>query len=237
MRDLSRIIGDTVGVVFPSGPDRLTALARLASLDDPVRRRLYEYVSGQDRPVSREEAAVAAGITRTLAAYHLDKLAGAGLLGTTYQRPEGRAGPGAGRPAKLYQRTGQELAISVPPRAYELLAGLLAAAIESDATGQVRSTLNEAAHNVGRQMGTRSGADLVTALHESGYQPHTRPDGTLELRNCPFHRLAQEHRDLVCGLNLCLIDGVIAGCAQPQALLVLSPSPGRCCVLVHAAQA
>ena len=57
-----------------SWPDHLTDLAGLASLDDPVRRRLYEYVSDAGRPVSREEAAEAAGRTRTLGAYHLDKL-------------------------------------------------------------------------------------------------------------------------------------------------------------------
>src|SRR5512135_3349010 len=114
--------------MIPNGPDRLAALAGLASLDEPVRRRLYEYVGDQDWPVSRDEAAAAAGITRTLAAYHLDKLAEAGLLATSYQRPAGRAGPGAGRPAKLYRQAGQELTVSVPPRAYELLARLLAEA-------------------------------------------------------------------------------------------------------------
>ena len=217
------------------GPDRLTDLAGLASLDDPVRRRLYEYVSDAGRPVSREEAAEAAGITRTLAAYHLDKLAGAGLLATTYRRPAGRAGPGAGRPAKLYRQAEQELAVSVPPRAYELLARLLAEAAESDTTGRVRSTLNGVARDVGRQAGTEAGGDLATALHGCGYQPHGTPDGGIELRNCPFHRLAQEHRDLVCGLNLSLIEGVISGSARPQARAVLSPAAGRCCVVVRGA--
>ena len=218
-----------------SGPDRLTDLAGLASLDDPVRRRLYEYVSDAGRPVSREEAAEAAGITRTLAAYHLDKLAGAGLLATTYRRPAGRAGPGAGRPAKLYQQAEQELAVSVPPREYELLARLLAEAAESDTTGQVRSTLGQVARSVGRQAGTEAGGDLTTALRGCGYQPHAAPDGGIELRNCPFHRIAQEHRDLVCGLNLALIEGVISGSARPQARATLSPAPGRCCVVVHGA--
>lgn len=219
--------------MIPDSPDRLTALAGLASLDEPVRRLLHEYVSGQDRPVSREEAAAAAGITRTLAAYHLDKLADAGLLATSYQRPAGRAGPGAGRPAKLYQQAGEELAVSVPPRAYELLARLLAEAVESDTTGRVRSALNEVAHNLGCQVGSESGGDLVAALRACGYQPRVNPEGTLELRNCPFHRLAQEHQELVCGLNLRLIEGVITGSAHPRAGAVLSPSPGHCCVVVR----
>ncbi len=216
-----------------SGPDRLTALSGLASLDEPVRRRLYEYVSGTGRPVSREEAAGAAGIARTLAAYHLDKLAEAGLLDITYQRPAGRAGPGAGRPAKLYRQAGRELAVSVPPRAYDLLARLLAEAAESDTTGRVRSTLHGVAGDVGRQLAAEAGGDLVTALRDCGYQPHTGPDGSIELLNCPFHQLAQEHQELVCGLNLRLVEGVITGSAQPQAHALLRPNAGRCCVLVH----
>jgi predicted ArsR family transcriptional regulator len=221
--------------MIPSGPDRLAALAGLASLDEPVRRRLYEYVSDAGRPVSREEAAAAAGITRTLAAYHLDKLAGAGLLATSYQRPAGRAGPGAGRPAKLYRQAGQELAVSVPPRAYELLARLLAEAAESDTTGKVRRTLNEVAHNLGHQVGTETGGDLMAALHGCGYQPRASAEGALELRNCPFHRLARDHQELVCGLNLRLIEGVITGSANRRVRAALSPSPGRCCVVVHGA--
>lgn len=223
---------------MPSGQDSLTALAGLASLDEPVRRQLYEYVSGQDKPTAREEAAEAVGITRTLAAYHLDKLVEAGLLVATYQRPAGRrAGPGAGRPAKLYQQSGLELTVSVPPRAYELLARLLAEAAESDSTGEVRATLNRAARNLGRQLGSASTGDLTAALQAGGYQPHSAPDGALELRNCPFRRLAQDHQELICGLNLCLLEGVIDGSKNPRAHAILSPSPGRCCIIVQGSPA
>ena len=69
------------------------AVAGLSSLDEPLRRRLYDYVCEQAAPVSREQASAAADIGRTLAAYHLDKLAQAGLLSTDYQRPQGALGP------------------------------------------------------------------------------------------------------------------------------------------------
>ncbi len=215
--------------------DHLAALAGLAALDDPVRRRLYEYVSEQDQPVSREQVAAASGIGRTLAAYHLDKLAEAGLLETAYQRPAGRGGPGAGRPAKLYRTSGRELSVSVPPRAYELLARLLAEAAESDPTGKVRDVLNEVARDVGRQLSAETGGHPAAVLEKCGYQPRTSPEGILELRNCPFHQLAQLHQDLVCSLNLRLLEGVIAGSRRPSARAVLSPHPGRCCVVVHGA--
>ena len=46
----------------------------LAFLDDPKRRQLYELVVASDRPMGRDEAAGALGISRELAAFHLDRL-------------------------------------------------------------------------------------------------------------------------------------------------------------------
>ena len=119
----------------PGGPD----LASLSTLDDPVRRRLYEVVTRQPGPVGRDEAAAAAGVGRALAVYHLDKLVESGLLAATYQRPAGRSGPGAGRPAKLYARADREFTVTVPPRSYELAARLLVQAVEADDSGRSRA--------------------------------------------------------------------------------------------------
>nr|CRL76656.1 putative transcriptional regulator [Mycolicibacterium komanii] len=212
-----------------------SSLMALTSLDDPIRRRLHEYVVERDEPVSREAAAAAAGIGRTLAAYHLDKLAEAGLLAVSYQRPAGRGGPGAGRPAKLYTRTAEEIVVSVPPRDYLLLARLLVASIEQDAAGAVRSALNTAARETGRQAAVDAGGDVVTALRDCGYLPQADADGCVTLRNCPFHSVAKDHLEVVCGLNLQLVEGVLDGSARPGAHAELSPRQGRCCVLVHGA--
>ncbi len=75
-------------------------LALVYGLDDPVRRSLYDYVSGSAEPVGRDEAATAVGIGRPLAAYHLDRLVSLGLLTADYRRPPGRNGPGAGQAGK-----------------------------------------------------------------------------------------------------------------------------------------
>src|ERR687886_812552 len=104
-------------------------LEAISLLQDPARRGLYEYVASANREVSRNEAAEAVGLQRTLAAFHLDRLAGAGLLEVTYRRLTGRTGPGAGRPAKLYTRASAEYAVSLPPRQYDLAAELLAEAV------------------------------------------------------------------------------------------------------------
>jgi predicted ArsR family transcriptional regulator len=206
-------------------------ISELSSLDDPVRRRLYDVVGARDEPMARDDAAAAAGISRTLAAYHLDKLADAGLLTTSYARPAGRGGPGAGRPAKRYARARRELSVSVPPRDYALLAEVLAEAVTTDGSGAVRKAVAAAAHAAGRSAG---GPDLTAALHACGYEPSATGEGCVELRNCPFHRLAEQHTELVCGLNLHLVRGLLEASGQPPGRAVLAPRPDRCCVFLDA---
>jgi predicted ArsR family transcriptional regulator len=205
-------------------------LASLSSLDDPVRRRLYQVVARQAEPVGRDEAAAAAGIGRALAVYHLDKLVESGLLTATYQRPAGRSGPGAGRPAKLYARSNREFAVTVPPREYELAARLLAQAVESDTSECTRAALRDAARRAGADLGC--GGDLEGVLAEHGYEPRRDDAGTIRLRNCPFHQLAARHKEVVCGMNLGLIEGIVAGLGVPGARPALDPTPGHCCVAI-----
>jgi predicted ArsR family transcriptional regulator len=200
-------------------------------LGDPARRRLYEYVAAHDEPVSREDAAAAAGISRTLAAYHLDKLADAGLLSTSYARPAGRGGPGAGRPAKRYARTRREFAVSVPPRNYALLAELMTEAVASDGSGAVRAAVDSAARRAGRA--AAADADVMGALRACGYEPVSAPAGGIELRNCPFHQLARDPTELVCGLNLQLVSGLLEAAGESPRRASLSPRPDHCCVTVY----
>ena len=214
----------------------MTDLASLSSLDDPVRRRLYEVVRERTEPVGRDEAAAAAGVGRALAVYHLDKLVEAGLLTASYQRPPGRGGPGAGRPAKLYSRSDREFAVTVPPREYELAARLLVAAVESDSSGCSRTALLYAARRLGTELGSRfAGRDagLEEALAEHGYEPRGGHDDVMRLRNCPFHQLAEQHRDVTCGMNLGLIQGIVAGLGADGLHPVLDPRPGHCCVAIE----
>ena len=160
--------------------DSTSGLAALSSLDDPVRARLYEVVSASSAPVARDEAAATAGIGRPLAAYHLDKLVELGLLTATYKRSAGRAGPGAGRPAKLYARSGLEFAVTVPPREYELAARLLASAVQSDTSGQSSAALRSVARQYGASLASSGRAAATactasegvhTALRRHGFEP------------------------------------------------------------------
>lgn len=212
----------------------LDALPSLSNLVDPVRRRLYDYVAAQRTPVTREQAAAAAGITRTLAAYHLDKLTEAGLIEAGYARSAGRRpGPGAGRPAKHYTRAAQELAVTLPARSYLLMAEVLAAAVEADQTGSVRTTAARHAHHIGHAAAANAGADVDLALQSLGYEPFRTPGDDIEMGNCPFHQLSKTHTDLVCSLNLDLIEGLLDGAGQPMDRAELTPHEGRCCVVIH----
>ena len=215
-------------------------LASVSSLEDPVRRRLYEVVSSRPEAVSRDEAAALAGIGRPLAAYHLDKLVESGLLTVTYQRLGGRSGPGAGRPAKLYAKSDREFAVSVPPRDYELAAQILVQAVAEDPGGTSRAALRDAAHRLGTQLAEHGQAgdarDLPHVLSAHGYAPvvqDTDDGAVIRLRNCPFHHLVQRHRELVCGMNRSLIGGLVDGLRLPDWQAVLDPRPGHCCVAIE----
>lgn len=204
-------------------------LQPLCSLDDPTRRRLYDHVAAQGRAVTRDEASMALGVDRSTVAYHLDKLVDEGLLVASFARPPGRGGPGAGRPAKRYARSGREFAVSVPPRDYALVAEVLARAVEADGDGAVRSALHRAAADVGeRQASAANSKDLIEHLRSQGYEPYEDGD-VVRLRNCPFHRLARAHTELVCGMNLVLLGAVAAGTDDAYEAR-LDPAEGRCCV-------
>lgn len=223
-------------------------LTGLAGLGDPIRRALYRYVVDRGVPVSRDDAAHAAGISRPLAAYHLDKLVDDGLLQPRYQRRSGRQGPGAGRPAKHYVRADRQLELSLPARDYAALAELLARAIEADPSGAAQAALHRAAATLGAELGTEAAnhstsqsgpeqvlAALRRALAARGYEPYDDPDGTIRLRNCPFDRIAARHRELVCGANLAMLQALTDRLGGgPPVRAVLDPQPGRCCVALTA---
>jgi predicted ArsR family transcriptional regulator len=235
---------DTTASPAPTSADFDAQVTGIAALGDPLRRGLYRYVIAQPGPVNRDQVADGAGVARHVAKFHLDKLVDDGLLAVEYARPPGRRGPGAGRPAKLYSRSPRELAVSLPQRDYELAGRLLASAITTADHDSltVAEALGKVARDTGRALGRQAREDAgarpkpaslltaaVTVLGESGYEP--RIDGTgLTLVNCPFHGLAQEYIDLVCGMNLDLMTGLVEGLADPTLEARLEPTPGLCCV-------
>jgi predicted ArsR family transcriptional regulator len=222
-------------------------VAGIGALAEPVRRDLYLYVCAQRRPVGRDQAAAALGISRHQAKFHLDRLEAEGLLEAGYARLTGRAGPGAGRPAKLYRRSARDIAVSLPDRQYELAGQLMATAIaETASTGApILAALHRVAAAHGSALGRAATASegtprgyadaravIVQALSSSGYEP--QPEGArVIMANCPFHALAQEHTELVCQMNYALVTGLAASIAPGELAARLAPAEHRCCVVIE----
>lgn len=207
-------------------------LDALAALGEPTRRALYGFVTAQDRPVSRDEAAAATGTKRATAAFHLERLVEDGLLEARFARLSGRTGPGAGRTAKLYARAARQFAVSLPPRRYEIAGEVLASALDllQCQAGPAGEAVEQAAGQAGRQIAA-GGTDLAELLGRSGYEPRHGPGGCIHLANCPFHELVARHADLVCTMNLHLLRGLLrelGSAAQAR----LDPAEGRCCVTI-----
>jgi predicted ArsR family transcriptional regulator len=225
--------------------DRVTAIAALA---DPTRRDLYLYISGEPEPVSRDQAAVALGIARHSAKFHLDKLVEQGLLQTDFKRLSGRQGPGAGRPTKLYTRSREPLSVTLPERRYDLAGQLLATAVDASTgdRGGITDALHAAAADWGRTLGDQARAAAgpgpsrdkiigVTCdtLAEQGYEPR-REGATITMSNCPFDALARTHTALVCGMNLAIMTAVTDRVGETGLTARLEPHTDHCCVVIDA---
>ena len=221
-----------------------SSIRALAALDEEMRRRLFELVRRARRAVSREEAAAGAGISRKLAAFHLDRLVEVGLLRAHYEAPRGTRRR-AGRSPKVYELAGTDIQVSIPQRDYQVLAGIMVEAISSE-TG--RESAGQAALRVALEHGKKLGGtersiargqrgevghDLDLAegiLRRHGFEPYRQRPDTVRLRNCPFHPLSVRARDLVCGMNHAYLAGMLTGMEAPSIRASLEPRAGECCV-------
>jgi predicted ArsR family transcriptional regulator len=231
-----------------SGDDLRASLAVAEVLFDAVRRRLYGVVRQARRPLTRDEAARLAGVSRGLAAFHLDKLVRAGLL---------RSGPGAagaaprvGRPPKAYELGPVEVHLDIPGRQHGLLAEVLLDVLRD--RGDARETALEAAGQRGRALGrelraawgggagwaARGELDAVRdVLDGLGFEPYPAAPAVLRLATCPFRPMAAEAPELVCALNHALLAGLLHGMEVAGVAAELVPQAGECCVELRAATA
>jgi len=221
-------------------PDLQSRIGQLAALAEPVRRDLYAFVVARREPVTREQAAAGLDVPVHIAKFHLDRLVEDGLLDAEYRRPPGRGGPGAGRPAKVYRRSGLEVDVSLPERRYDVAGRVLvravayaerervpiAAALEHVATEAGRAAGADAARRAKRRSTNKA---VVDSLVDEGYEPYVERDG-IRLANCPFDALARDETALVCGMNLCYLEGVLDGIGADGLTAELEPTPGQCCV-------
>ena len=189
----------------PGGPD----LASLSTLDNPVRRRLYEVVSRQPGPVGRDKAAATPGIGRTLAGLPPGQAGRIRPAGGDVPAARGPERAGAGRPAKLYARADREFAVTVPPRSYELAARLLVQAVEADASGQSRAALGQAARRLGTELGrgyrAEAGGDAQSAPDDG---MRSAPDDGM--RSAPDDGMRSAPDDGMRSVAACEVENVLA---------------------------
>ncbi len=222
--------------------DTSDSIETIAVLGEEVRRRLYYVVRAARRPVSRDEAATAVGISRKLAAFHLDKLADVGLLRAHF---DGAGRRGVGRRPKVYEPAEAAVQVSIPVRRHELLADILVhGLLAEDEHDSARSAAVEAARRRGIDVGAaerekvrpgRLGPERALALAEqllarNGFEPGRPARHCVRLHNCPFHPLAAAAPELVCGLNHAFLKGMLDGLQAHAVDAVLAPSAGECCV-------
>lgn len=223
------------------------AIRAIAALEDDLRRGMHAFIRSAGRPVTRDEAAAAVGISRKLAAFHLDKLVEAGTLRAHYA--PGAGGRRAGRAPKVYEPSGTDIRVSIPPRRPDILASILLDAVLSERhPDDVRGAALRVARHRGRaigaaerergrpgRLGPERGLTMIAALLEQrGFEPARQAPGCVQLRNCPFHPLAAQSPELVCGINHEFLSGVIDGLGAVAVKAVLRPCPGHCCVELRA---
>lgn len=217
-------------------------VASIGALGDPLRRDLYLYVCAKPYAVSRDEAADALGVPLHKAKFHLDRLEAEGLLTAEFARLTGRSGPGAGRPAKLYRRAPEDISVSLPGREYEIAGQLLAAAVATSARtgGSPIEALHQEAAQQGREWAQAAMADdaggnplalAMRVLAQHGYEPREDAQRVI-LANCPFHTLAASHTEMVCGMNLALLQALVDEVGPDELECHLEPDDQRCCVVL-----
>ncbi|MFJ7334197.1 helix-turn-helix transcriptional regulator [Streptomyces sp. NPDC101116] len=232
------------GTIRPAGAiDPAYAIDSVSALSEDSRRRMFAFIRRARRPVTRDEAAASVGISRKLAAFHLDKLVDTGLLRAHYASPEGTRK--VGRQPKVYEPTGAQITVNIPDRRHELLADLLLDAVLSERADETAAqAAMRAARQRGREMGeaarheTRPGRlgperGLTTCeglLEQYGYEPVREAPTRIRLRNCPFHPLAAKAPELVCGMNQAFLSGYLDGLEVGGVRAVPAPEPGECCV-------
>jgi predicted ArsR family transcriptional regulator len=138
-------------------------LHRLDAIGGSELRATLLYVRGARDPVTADDAATALGVHRSVARSRLERLLRAGLLEMSFARRSGRAGPGAGRPAKLYAAAPEAQALEFPPRRFPALVARLLD--EVPAEGRVEA-LRRAGEDFGRELARVAGLRPRTRLED-----------------------------------------------------------------------
>jgi len=192
-----------------------------STLGDPTRRSIYLSVRESKEPLTAALVAREFEIHANVARHHLDRLTDEGYLEVTRRRPDGRNGPGAGRPAKCYTSTDKEIELQFPTRRLDLLADLLLRVLHRLEPAQASAMAAEVGREYGKELAQnlelsdRAGFDEVLTtvqqvMVEVGFAVDTNVTGRqLLMSHCPFGRTAFDHPEVVCSLDRGIVHGLM----------------------------
>ena len=203
--------------------DSVDALA--TALQDPTRRRILLALVNDGESRTVDEVAAVAGVHRTVAFGHLERLAALGHL--QKRRRRGRRG----KPASLYSVRTPLVSMSYPARQFKVLAGLLGAGL---------SDLGEQGRTVARDHGRRFGASLGSGparTIELALQPLSDELGAgyvvdgedVATSGCVFREACDDARDVVCALHAGVLEGALGAAGINAGVEPCGPVGARGC--------
>ncbi len=195
---------------------------------DPTRREIYLCVrEAGETGATASEVAERFRLHPNVARHHLEKLTGGGYLTVAAPQPAhvgtSRA---AGRPSKRYQAGPLDATLALPLKHDDLLAGLLARALDSLGTDQAELLADEVGFEYGQSLAARMDpteghrsvraalSAVADALTAHGFAAHTEAhDGRLTIVSecCPFGDTAQRYPHVMCALDRGMIRGMLDG--------------------------
>lgn len=214
-----------------------------SALGDPTRRAVYIAIRESTGPMSTAGIAELFDIHPNVARHHLDKLAADGYLDVTHRRPNGRTGPGAGRPAKYYAVSSKQIDVHFPTHRHDVLSDMLVRIIDRIAPDNIREVAEQVGTEVGRELAGEIGSPedtgyegavkaVVRAMTGIGFGVSSDVAGQrLLMSHCPFGDTAAAHPEVVCSLDRGMVRGLM-GSLEHACEPVLHPAAGsdRDCV-------
>jgi predicted ArsR family transcriptional regulator len=194
---------------------------------DPTRREIYLLVRETPGGVTASDVAAHFDLHPNVARHHLEKLTSGGYLTVAISRPDDdHAARPAGRPSKRYRVSELDHALALPLRHDDVLASLLARALDALGPGRAETLADEVGYEYGRSLaarmdpgaGHRSVRTALTAVADAltahGFAAHAEEQGTelsIVSECCPFGDTAQRYPHVVCALDRGMIRGMLAG--------------------------
>jgi predicted ArsR family transcriptional regulator len=188
---------------------------------DPTRRDIYLFVRARDGGATAAEVAEGFALHPNVARHHLEKLASGGYLDVELARHES-----AGRPSKCYRASADDSHLAFPPRRDDLLATLLAKALERLPVDEARAIAEEVGLEYGRAIAKRmepteghrsvkaAVASVADALTAHGFAAHAETRGnalTLVAEHCPFGEAARRYPHVLCAVDTGMVKGMLEG--------------------------